>query len=591
MKKYVSLVFCFLGLIGVFLGGCKNKSETRQQAGETEDTRFDTFKNNLVLKFWRIHPEWASSVGYHRYDNILTIPDNKYRRGLVRSYKSYLKELEAFAQHKLSENNQTDFYMLQNFLAAGIWQVDEFKDYKWNPAIYNIGPVVADMVNGRYDSLDNRLRTLSQRIAYSTAYYEAAIDNVKNPTVEHTQLAILQNKGALSVLGSALVDSVQASHLNPAEKNLLNQRIETTRLAIDNYIRHLQENILPAIKKGKTRSFRIGQSQYTQKFNFENESGYTANEIYQRANLEKHKIHRAMLALTKQLWPKYFPKQAMPAGLPAVKQMINRLSQQHVPRDSFITAIRQQIPALEKFVNTRHLLTQDPTQPLIVRATPLYMQGVAGASVSAPGPYEKNAATYYNVTPLTHYTPAQAESYLREYNTYTLQILNIHEAIPGHYTQLVYSNKSPSVIKAILGNNAMIEGWAVYAERMMLEQGYGRNSPEMWLMWYKWNLRVTLNAILDYSVHVLNMSEEEALQLLTQEGFQEEAEAREKWKRVTISQVQLTSYFTGYTEIMNLRDELKSKAGKNFNLKNFHEKFLSYGSAPVRYIRDMMLEN
>jgi uncharacterized protein (DUF885 family) len=188
------------------------------------------------------------------------------------------------------------------------------------------------------------------------------------------------------------------------------------------------------------------------------------------------------------------------------------------------------------------------------------------------------------------------ESYLREYNHYILQILNIHEAIPGHYTQLVYSNQSPSIIKSIFGNGTMIEGWAVYTERMMLENGYGAEkgateaSPEMWLMYYKWNLRSTCNTILDYGVHVNNLSKEDAINLLVNEAFQQQAEAEGKWKRVSVTQVQLCSYFTGYTEIYDFREELKKKQGDQFKLKQFHETFLSYGSAPVKYIRELMLK-
>jgi uncharacterized protein (DUF885 family) len=225
------------------------------------------------------------------------------------------------------------------------------------------------------------------------------------------------------------------------------------------------------------------------------------------------------------------------------------------------------------------------------------MAGVAGASIDAPGPYDKNGNTYYNVGSLAGWSAEKAESYLREYNHYILQILNIHEAIPGHYTQLVYANRSPSIIKSILGNNAMIEGWAVYTERMMLENGYGSDasskqgeaSPEMWLMYYKWNMRSTCNTILDYSVHAKNMSKEEALNMLTNEAFQQQAEAEGKWKRVSVTQVQLCSYFTGYSEIYELRELLKKKEADKFNLKKFHETFLSYGSAPVKYIKQLML--
>jgi uncharacterized protein (DUF885 family) len=195
-----------------------------------------------------------------------------------------------------------------------------------------------------------------------------------------------------------------------------------------------------------------------------------------------------------------------------------------------------------------------------------------------------------------HGWPAEkSESYLREYNDYVLQILNIHEAVPGHYTQLVYSNNSPSIIKSILGNGAMVEGWAVYTELMMLENGYGAPagsgtfSPEMWLMYYKWNLRTTCNTILDYSVHNLGFTKEQALNLLVNEAYQQQAEAEGKWKRATLTQVQLCSYYTGFTEICKLREEIWKKEGKAFSLKTFHEKFLGYGSAPVRDIRKLML--
>ncbi|MFC7668640.1 DUF885 family protein [Hymenobacter humi] len=144
-------------------------------------------------------------------------------------------------------------------------------------------------------------------------------------------------------------------------------------------------------------------------------------------------------------------------------------------------------------------------------------------------------------------------------------------------------------MKSIFGNGAMIEGWAVYAERMMLENGYGNNSDEMWLLWDKWNMRVTLNTVIDHMIQVDDASEKDVVALLRRDGFQEEAEARGKWLRATLSQVQLSSYFTGYTEIYALREELKKQQGKNFNLKAFHEQFLSYGSAPVKYIRELML--
>jgi uncharacterized protein (DUF885 family) len=298
-----------------------------------------------------------------------------------------------------------------------------------------------------------------------------------------------------------------------------------------------------------------------------------------------------MQALTEQLWPMYFKNTPIPAEKKnAIKMMLEKLSLSHCHRDSFLQTIQKQIPELEKFIRSKDLLYLDPSKPLVVRQTPPYMEGGgAGASINDPGPFNKDGNTYYNVSPLTNYTAAQAESYLREYNDYILQILNIHEAIPGHYVQLVYANQSPSLVKSIFGNGAMVEGWAVYGERMMLEEGYGNQSPELWLMYYKWHLRSVMNTILDYSVHCLNMSEREAKRLMIEEAFQQQAEADGKWKRAKLTQVQLCSYFTGYTEIYALREQLKARQGTSFNLKKFHEQFLSFGSAPVPLIARAML--
>ena len=295
---------------------------------------------------------------------------------------------------------------------------------------------------------------------------------------------------------------------------------------------------------------------------------------------------------TVQLWPKYFPDTAMPDDrLERIGQMIDKLSERHVARGEFFGEIQRQIPLLADFVRQHDLLDQDESRPLVVRETPEYMRGGgAGASVSAPGPFNPPADPYYNVSPLDAYDDEQAESFLREYNHWVLQVLNIHEGIPGHYTQLLHANKSPSLVKSLLGNGAMIEGWAVYAERMMLEQGYGNQEPEMWLMYGKWNLRVVTNAILDYAVHVDGMTEAQAMDLLQREAFQEKTEAVNKWRRVRLSQVQLTSYFTGYAEIYDLREQRKAELGEAFDLKTFHNRFLSYGNAPVSAIGELMRE-
>ena len=123
----------------------------------------------------------------------------------------------------------------------------------------------------------------------------------------------------------------------------------------------------------------------------------------------------------------------------------------------------------------------------------------------------------------------------------------------------------------------------------MLDAGYGGSTPEMWLAWMKWNLRAVLNTILDYEIQTKNLQHDAAIAMMTREAFQQQTEATEKWRRATLTQVQLTSYFNGYAEITALRDEMRARQGRDFSVKRFNNRFLSYGSAPVRSIRELML--
>ena len=578
-------------LLVVSVHSCKQKSAEVDfsKASKEEDARFEKFKGDFVNQLWKLNPTSALYAGFHNYDSILIIPDATYREYCDKQYDSILYDLGDIEIALLSPQNKTDYWMIQDYLKAGIWYDTAYKSFEWNPANYNVAGEFAEILNGRYAPLNERLTMFDKRLNNVSAYYQAAKKELKNPTIEHTDLAILQHEGSVEeVFGKNLKDSVKASTLDEATKAHLLSYADTAKIAMLGYADYLK-TMRKTMTPENSRSFRIGKELYDTKFKYDIASSYTAEEIYNKALKRKDELHHEMADLSRQLWAKYFPKEAMPTdSLLLIRKMIDKLSLVHVNRDSFLESIQAQIPALIKFIKEKDLIYIDPSKPLVVRKTPAYMEGGgAGASISAPGPYDKGGNTYYNVSPLTSYSPEQAESYLREYNQYILQILNIHEAIPGHYTQLVYSNNSPSIIKSIMGNGAMVEGWAVYTERMMLENGYGNNEPEMWLMYYKWHLRSVCNTILDYSVHVKNMSEQDAMKLLLDGAFQQTAEAQGKWKRARLTQVQLTSYYTGFTEIYELRESMKTK---DFNLKKFHEQFLSYGSAPVKYIKQLMAD-
>jgi uncharacterized protein (DUF885 family) len=578
MKK----IFVFI-LLSVLLFSCHKKTELVNTKALNQ--KFEKYKEQFVIDLWKLNPDWAASQGYHKLDSVLVISDSTSIKKQLDFSHAQLDSLQHYSIEDLSDNNIIDYYIIKNQLQSSIFKIDKLKSYQWNPSEYNVCGAFAEILNGKYDAAEVRLHNFYLKMNAIPSYYEAAKSNIKNPTLEHTALAIAQNLGGLSVFEIDLPKALDKSKLPESEKKAIKDKAKVAVNAITTYVNWLKglDNVTP-------RSFRLGEALYKEKFDLDIQSSYKADTVFKKAVDHKKELHKKMFLLAEKLWPKYMKSEFKPAdSLVVIKTVIDKISLQHTTAQKFQSTIEKQIPELVEFIKEKDLLYIDPSKPLVVRREPDYMAGVAGASISAPGPYDKNANTYYNVGSMSGWSAQKSESYLREYNDYILQILNIHEAIPGHYTQLVYSNQSPSIIKSILGNGAMVEGWAVYAELMMLENGY-KNSDEMWLMYYKWNLRTTCNTILDYSVHVKNMSQEQAMKLLVTEAFQQQAEAEGKWKRVSLSQVQLCSYFAGYIEIYDLREILKKEQGANFNLKKFHEKFLSYGSAPVKFIKELMLK-
>jgi len=561
-------------------------------AASMPQNRNDRFMDSLSMQFltalWRIDPEDGIYVGKFDAAARLTIPDAASRTKRLAFIDEWLDKFGKLNADKLSPNQRTDLAVLLNKLKYDRWQLTTFREFEWNPADYNVAQAFDLILNTEYAAKAQRLRTILKRLTDVPAYYQAAQGSIVNPTHEHTQLALQQAPGTLVVLAD-LGKAAQESILSPQEKAIFAQRIANAGTAVLGWVDFLTDLDKSQVQMQRARSFRIGKDLYEQKFAFEIQSPNTGEQTYRKALAARDELLARMDALSDQLWDKTMGSVAKPADrYKKIGMVIDKLSLQHTTPADFLPEIRRQIPQLQDWVIKNNLVTIDPSKPLVVRETPLYQRGVAGASIDAPGPYRPKDKTYYNVTPLDGLTPEQAESSLREYNNWMLQILNIHEAIPGHYTQLMNANRSPSLVKTLFGNGAMIEGWAVYGERMMLESGYGDNAPELWLMWCKWNLRSVSNTILDYSVHVLGMTRDQAMDLLVRQAFQTPQEASEKWRRAQLSSVQLTSYFSGYSDIMELRERRKQQLGDRFNLKQFHDQFLGYGNAPVKIIGQLM---
>jgi uncharacterized protein (DUF885 family) len=314
-------------------------------------------------------------------------------------------------------------------------------------------------------------------------------------------------------------------------------------------------------------------------------------EILKRAQSDLQQTQTAIYETALPLYKRYFPDgdTATIADKHRVTAaVLDKLAEQH-PDDATVIGYAQKALAQTTDFVKQHNIVTVPGAPLDVIAMPEFKRGVAIAYCDSPGPLDKNDKTFFAVAPTPKdWSKERKQSFFREYNNYMIDDLTVHEAMPGHYLQLAHANefRAPTLVRAIFRSGTFIEGWAVYCEQVMAEQGYG--GPEVKMQQMKMRLRAIANAILDQGIHAGNMTEREAMDLMTKEAFQQEGEAVAKWKRARLTSAQLSTYFVGATEHLDLRAAEQKKLGNGFNLKKYNDQVISYGSPPVKYVRELM---
>jgi uncharacterized protein (DUF885 family) len=410
-----------------------------------------------------------------------------------------------------------------------------------------------------------------------------------DPPRVHLETARLQNQGAIAFIE----DEVPALAAGaPADLRAeVKAAADGAGVVLRAYQRFLDED-LGLRAHG---DYRLGSVNYRRKLQLILNAPVDPDEFYFRALDEFNRISADMCALALELHDGIYPDHSHGARTSDVQRLIVREVLHHIAQDrpapdGLLAACRASVDSLTRFVKAKDLLSLEGLPPLAVEWTPPFARGVAVAGLDAPGPLDAGRSAFFHVSPVpADWSPQQVDSYLREYNHSMLEILSLHEAMPGHYVQLARANRFPSPVRAVFGNGAMIEGWAVYAERMMLDAGYGGGDRRLRLLQLKFYLRTVLNALLDQRVHVMGIEEGDAMDLLVERGFQEESEARGKWTRARVTSVQLSTYLAGYFEIADLEAAMRAAEGDTFDLKEFHEAVLGHGSPPVRFIRESLL--
>ncbi|NBU80796.1 MAG: DUF885 domain-containing protein [Flavobacteriaceae bacterium] len=580
--------FAFIVLLAITMVSCNSP---KKENNDNTDADFASFETKFLDAYWKQYPSASIAQGYGKYYDKLVIPNAAAFANNVTFSKKWLADLAALDYEHLSDNNKISSNIIKNQLESDIWYTTFFKQQEWDASVYNISGSCDYIINQPYAPLDERLKILINYLENSDAYYKAALNNLKHPTKEHLEMAINQNKGGIQLFGKSLTDSIAASHLNSAQKSALRKNITKAVTAMNAYVKGLEK--IDADKNFKFKDYRIGKELFDEKFKYDLATNFTPEQIYDKAVSDKKMWHNKMYITAAKVWKKYYPTQSKPQdSLEVIRMVLWKMQNNHSSPADFYPTLKKQVTELKKFIIEKKLFDFDTAStPIVVRYMPEYERGFALASAEFIPPYQKKGTTYYNIDDVTQYPPDKAESALRETNFYSSQILSIHEAVPGHCLQGIYNNKkSPDVLRSVFQNGAMIEGWAVYCESMMIDNGWGNHEPEIELALGVWKLRELANVIIDYDIQCLNKPKEDIVKLLSKECFQTDQQVEEKYHRATVSQVQLCSYFSGSTAIQQLRDDYQKKMGNKYSLKDFHEKFLSFGSSPVKYIREQMLK-
>lgn len=562
------------------------------QAGP-QDAAFAKVSKDWLEGSLKLSPVFATSVGDHRYDAELDDVSAAGRAARIKFNKDILKALQALQPAGLSRANQVDFLILENQLQGQIWTDEVLQDWAWDPLVYSntAGSALNTLMAREFAPLPDRLRSAAARMEKLPAMLAQSRKELQPARVPkvHAETVVGQNKGLHSLVKEVMN---QAGALSGADRARLDAAAAALKRAIDEHQVWLEKSLVPTA----AGDFRIGAEKYDQKLAFALNSPLSRAEIKTKARAALTDIRAQMYEIARGVVAGRPGAPEAPANpSPEQQQKVIEAALELTyakkpPRNGLVEEAERQLKQTTAFVRAKDLVTV-PTDPVKIILTPEFQRGVAVAYCDPPGPLDKGQSTFYKISPIPEdWTDAQADSFLREYNVYGMQEVTIHEAMPGHYLQLAHSNRYPSVLRSVLFSGTFVEGWAVYAQDIMAEAGYLDSDPLYLLAHLKLHLRVIANALLDQGVHVDGMTREEAMKLMTVQAFQQEREAAGKWVRAQVSSAQLPTYFVGWQEHWALRREAEKRWGADFNLKRYHDKVLSFGSPPARFVSQLMFD-
>jgi uncharacterized protein (DUF885 family) len=558
---------------------------------DDEDQRLTAFFQSYLDEAFRMRPLDATRLGDHRFDHLLDDVSPQARARWADHYKSTLAELPRRVNlKKLSRSSQIDYEIFEHDLKRSLWLLENTWPFEEDPRTYNdylADSVYLPLVQSTLPRPTVVANSLG-RIARIPAIVAAARASLRNPARVFVETAIRQNRGAIAFYKSGIYtltgETPQFSDIRPVALKAIT--------ALEEYQNFLEKELLPR----SNGDWRLGKERFYRKLELELDAGLGADEVLTEAEAEFARVEREMYVLARQLWSGLFPRRPLPpddaAGrTAAIRAVMGSLALDHGRPENLVTDAKATVERIKSFIASNDILRLPQPDRCQVIEMPEFQRGNTTAFLNPAPPLDKDAASVYAVAPPPREWDARrVETYLQEYNRHMLQLLTIHEAYPGHYVQLEYSNRHPSLIRRVLQSGVFSEGWAVYTEQMMLDQGYGKGDLALRLHQLKWYLRAVANAILDHRMHCGSMSDDEVLAFLTQKAFQSEGEALAKIVRAKQSSCQLSTYFVGRTAFYRLRQQVQRELGEKFDLGRYHEALLAHGTLPVKYLPELVHE-
>jgi uncharacterized protein (DUF885 family) len=563
------------------------------QTQSSADRAFARLSARWLDQSMRLAPSSATGAGDHRFDTRLDDVSARGRAATLRFTRQTLEALTRIDRTQLSRANQVDAALLENSLRGTIWQIETLQNWAWNPLVYQgvAGNSLYALMAREFAPMPQRLEAATQRMERMPALFAQVRSELQPARVPapHAETYASQNPGLKSIV-SGMIEP-HKDQLSASKRARLERAITTFNTAVDEHQAWITGTLVPAAQG----NFRVGAEVFDTQLGYALQSSLTRAQIRQRADAALTRCREEMYRVSRQALSGRAGAPATPENptpeqqQAAIRAALDLAAAQRPARDRVVQDATAGVAEAEAFLRQRDIISL-PSEPVRVITMPEFQQGVAVAYCDSPGPLENNLETFYAISPIpAGWTEEQAISFLREYNSFNIIDVGVHEAMPGHYVQIWHSNRYPSVLRAVLGSGTFTEGWAVYAEEMMVAEGFRQGDPLYKLSQLKMQLRSIMNAIIDQAIHVDGIDQAETMRLLTQVAFQEEREAAGKWRRAQLSFTQLSTYFVGYQEHLEARAAAQSAQGAAFNLKTYHDGVLAFGSPPARYARALLL--